>query len=79
MLKRHSLSTEDGGEHSILFVTFPSLEIILRLILHHLKGSTSRGSSGRQQHLSSSLFSQCSVDDDFRAFIKKSLLLPLSS
>ena len=67
MLKRRSLSTEDGGEHSIFFSPFPSSEIMLRLVFHHLKGFTSRGSSGRRRNLFSSLF-RVSVDDDLRAF-----------
>ena len=63
MLKRRSLSTEDGGEHSVFFETFPSSEIMLRLTFHHC----SRCSSGRQQHLSSSVFRVS--DDDLRAFL----------
>ena len=38
MLKRRSLSTEDGREQSILFATFPGSEIMLRLVFHHLRG-----------------------------------------
>ena len=68
MLKRRSLSTEDGGEHSILFVTFPSSEIMLRLVFYQLRGSTSRGLSGRQQNLSCSPI-RVSVDDDLRTFL----------
>ena len=67
MLKRRSLSTEDGGEHSILFAVFPSSEIMLRLFFHHLRRSTSRGSSERQQNLSCSLI-RVRVDDDLRTF-----------
>ena len=65
MLKRHSVSTEYGGERSILFA-FQSLKNMLRLFFYHLRRST-RGSSERQQNLSSSLF-RVSVDDDLRAF-----------
>ena len=43
MLKRRSLSTEDGGEHNILSATFPDSGDMLRLVFHHLRGSTSRG------------------------------------
>ena len=68
MLKRRSLSTEDGGEHSILFVTFPSSEIMLRLVFYQLRGSTSRCLSGRQQNLSCSPI-RVSVDDDLRTFL----------
>ena len=67
MLKGRSLSTDDVREHSILFATFPISEIMLRLIFHHLRGSTSHDSSGRQKNLSNSLF-RVNVDDDLRAF-----------
>ena len=43
MLKRCSLSTEDGRERIILFATFPSSWNMLQLVFHHLKESTSPG------------------------------------
>ena len=68
MLKSRSLSTENGGEHNILFATLSCSGNMLRWVFHHLRGSTSFGSSGRQQiypvHFSESVF----VNDDLRAF-----------
>ena len=50
MLKRRSLSTDDDGE------PFQDRKNMLRLVSHYLRVATSRGSSGRQQNLSRSLF-----------------------
>ena len=45
---KKTFSTEDGGEHCILFANFPSSENMLRLVFHHLREYTSRGSIVRQ-------------------------------
>ena len=68
MPKRLSLSTEDGGEHSILIATFPSLEKMLRLVVHHLRGSTSRRSSGKSNICPVHFSEFVLMVDDLRAF-----------
>ena len=67
MLKTRSLSTDDGGEHSILFATFPSSEYAA-ISFPPLTGIHFSWSSGRRQHSSSSLF-RVRVDNDLQAFL----------